>query len=111
MLLDGVMVLTATTCMTVMHPGYAFGKRWADASFPFVTPKDAADTWSVNRWLKKIPILRVLFPNAFGHDTVDGTADRRDRTEDHGIELADREGKARVPGEKTEPTVFEAVAI
>lgn len=39
MVLDGVMVLIASICMTVMHPGYAFGRRWNDASFPFRTPK------------------------------------------------------------------------
>lgn len=35
MVLDGVMVILATTCLTIWHPGYGFGKRWNDAGFPF----------------------------------------------------------------------------
>jgi hypothetical protein len=35
MILDGVMVITACTCLTVMHPGIGFGNEWAEAKFPF----------------------------------------------------------------------------
>jgi hypothetical protein len=35
MVLDGCMVIIACSCMTFMHPGYAFQKRWNDAKFPF----------------------------------------------------------------------------
>ncbi|RFU26563.1 hypothetical protein B7463_g9789, partial [Scytalidium lignicola] len=35
MVLDGVMVIIACLCMTIMHPGYAFAKRWNEAKFPF----------------------------------------------------------------------------
>jgi hypothetical protein len=36
MVLDGVMVLIASTCLTVMHPGIGFGKAgWAAAKFRF----------------------------------------------------------------------------
>ncbi|KAL2065203.1 hypothetical protein VTL71DRAFT_2872 [Oculimacula yallundae] len=39
MVLDGVMVIIATICMTAMHPGYAFRKRWSDSSFAFWGPE------------------------------------------------------------------------
>ena len=29
------MVIIACTCMTFMHPGYAFQNRWNDTKFPF----------------------------------------------------------------------------
>ena len=35
MVLDGVMVIIACTCLTVFHPGIGFGDRWAEAKFPF----------------------------------------------------------------------------
>lgn len=35
MVLDGVMVIIACTCLTVFHPGIGFGGRWAEAKFPF----------------------------------------------------------------------------
>jgi hypothetical protein len=35
MILDGCMVIIACTCLTFMHPGYAFQKRWNDAKFLF----------------------------------------------------------------------------
>lgn len=35
MILDGVMVILAATCLTVVHPGYGFDKRWNEAKFPF----------------------------------------------------------------------------
>jgi hypothetical protein len=35
MILDGVMVIIACTCLTVMHPGIGFGNKWAEAKFPF----------------------------------------------------------------------------
>lgn len=35
MVLDGVMVIIACVCMTVLHPGIGFGDRWAEAKFPF----------------------------------------------------------------------------
>lgn len=74
MVLDGVMVLIATICMTVMHPGYAFGKHWNDASFPFRTPKvpiegegsESAAARDSNSLSKKLPILKSVFPNVFG---------------------------------------------
>lgn len=36
MVLDGVMVIIACLCLTIMHPGIGIGrKKWAQASFPF----------------------------------------------------------------------------
>jgi RTA1 like protein len=35
MVLDGVMVIIACTCLTIFHPGIGFGDRWAEAKFPF----------------------------------------------------------------------------
>jgi hypothetical protein len=35
MILDGVMVIVACTCLTVLHPGIGFGNKWAEAKFPF----------------------------------------------------------------------------
>jgi hypothetical protein len=35
MVLDGVMVITACVCMTVLHPGIGFGDRWSEAKFQF----------------------------------------------------------------------------
>ena len=35
MVLDGVMVLLACICLTVLHPGIGFGDEWAQADFPF----------------------------------------------------------------------------
>ncbi|KAH6654763.1 RTA1 like protein-domain-containing protein [Truncatella angustata] len=43
MILDGVMVILATMCITVWHPGYGFQKRWNDARFRFRTPKAIGD--------------------------------------------------------------------
>lgn len=43
MVLDGVMVLIASMCMTAMHPGYGFEKRWNDARFPFRSPKGSVE--------------------------------------------------------------------
>lgn len=43
MILDGVMVILASICLTIWHPGYGFGKRWNEAGFPFFTPKVKAD--------------------------------------------------------------------
>ena len=39
MILDGVMVILATTCLTVFHPGFGFQGRWNEAGFPFRTSK------------------------------------------------------------------------
>lgn len=47
MVLDGVMVILATTCLTIWHPGYGFGKRWNEAGFPFRTSKKKADAETV----------------------------------------------------------------
>ncbi|KAK0101215.1 hypothetical protein ONS95_012803 [Cadophora gregata] len=35
MVLDGVMVILASTALTVMHPGFAFGNKWAVGKFKF----------------------------------------------------------------------------
>ena len=35
MVLDGVMVILACTCLTILHPGIGFGDRWVEAKFPF----------------------------------------------------------------------------
>lgn len=43
MVLDGVMVILATICLTICHPGYGFGKRWNDAGFPFRISKAKRD--------------------------------------------------------------------
>lgn len=43
MILDGVMVILATICLTVWHPGYGFQRQWNNARFPFRTSKAARD--------------------------------------------------------------------
>ncbi|SPO03602.1 related to YER185w, Rta1p [Cephalotrichum gorgonifer] len=43
MILDGVMVILATICLTIWHPGYGFGKRWNEARFPFRFSKAKTD--------------------------------------------------------------------
>jgi hypothetical protein len=43
MILDGVMVILASICMTVWHPGYGFQKQWNNAGFRFRIPKIADD--------------------------------------------------------------------
>ncbi len=43
MVLDGVMVILASICMTVFHPGFGFQGRWRDAGFRFRKPKVVAD--------------------------------------------------------------------
>lgn len=92
MLLDGVMVLIATICMTVMHPGYAFGKRWNDASFPFRTHKRTSDEGgsqtagarSSNTLAKRIPVLKSAFPSVFGDDRDEAIEYREEMVvEDH----------------------------
>lgn len=41
MVLDGVMVITACICLTVMHPGIGFTKvGWAAAKFHFANKKE-----------------------------------------------------------------------
>jgi hypothetical protein len=35
MILDGVMVLVACICLTVMHSGIGFGDQWAEETFTF----------------------------------------------------------------------------
>jgi hypothetical protein len=39
MVLDGVMVLIASACLTIMHPGIGFANKWAASSFKFRTKK------------------------------------------------------------------------
>lgn len=39
MILDGVMVILATMCLTFLHPGMAFGHRWNDTKFAFFGPE------------------------------------------------------------------------
>ncbi|KAI6780466.1 uncharacterized protein J7T54_002864 [Emericellopsis cladophorae] len=39
MILDGVMVILASLCLTIWHPGYGFGKRWNETGFRFRTSK------------------------------------------------------------------------
>lgn len=55
MVLDGVMVILAATCLTIWHPGYGFGKRWNEARFPFRTPKTEADGEAVQ--------VQTVFPD------------------------------------------------
>jgi hypothetical protein len=43
MILDGAMVIIATICMTVMHPGFGFEKRWNEARFSFFDDKAGSD--------------------------------------------------------------------
>ena len=43
MVLDGCMVIISCACMTFMHPGYAFQKRWNDAKFLFFKEKPGAE--------------------------------------------------------------------
>lgn len=43
MILDGVMVILATICLTICHPGYGFERRWNEARFPFFTSKAKSD--------------------------------------------------------------------
>ncbi|KAF2271318.1 RTA1 like protein [Westerdykella ornata] len=35
MVLDGVMVILASLCLTIWNPGYGFGQRWNEAKFEF----------------------------------------------------------------------------
>lgn len=46
MVLDGVMVILASSCLTVFHPGFGFQGRWNEASFQFrkVQPLEAQET-------------------------------------------------------------------
>ncbi|KAH8815992.1 RTA1 like protein [Xylogone sp. PMI_703] len=44
MILDGVMVIIACFCLTILHPGRGFQKRWNDAKFPFVYNKKAENS-------------------------------------------------------------------
>lgn len=41
MILEGAMIVIATTCLTFLHPGIAFGKSWEEADFHFRTRKKA----------------------------------------------------------------------
>jgi hypothetical protein len=43
MILDGAMVIIACICMTVMHPGFGFEKRWNEARFSFFDDKVGSD--------------------------------------------------------------------
>ncbi|KAM5354557.1 hypothetical protein ACJ41O_001204 [Fusarium nematophilum] len=43
MILDGTMVILASLCLTIWHPGYGFGRRWNEAGFRFRTCKTKAD--------------------------------------------------------------------
>ncbi|KAG9250058.1 RTA1 like protein-domain-containing protein [Emericellopsis atlantica] len=43
MILDGVMVILASLCLTIWHPGYGFGKRWNETGFRFRTSKAKVD--------------------------------------------------------------------
>jgi hypothetical protein len=43
MILDGAMVIIASICMTVMHPGFGFEKRWNEAKFSFFDDKAGSD--------------------------------------------------------------------
>lgn len=33
MILEGAMIALATSIMTIFHPGWAFGEKWADAGW------------------------------------------------------------------------------
>lgn len=39
MILDGTMVILASACLTLMHPGIGFGDKWKDAKFAWRDPK------------------------------------------------------------------------
>lgn len=43
MILDGVMVILASTCLTVYHQGIGFQSRWRDAEFQFRKTKATGD--------------------------------------------------------------------
>jgi hypothetical protein len=47
MVLDGAMIVIATTTLTFMHPGIGFDGRWVDASFPFRIVKKGAQNEAV----------------------------------------------------------------
>lgn len=50
MILDGVMVILASICLTVYHPGFAFQGRWVESKFRFHTypiPADQDDSEAV----------------------------------------------------------------
>lgn len=44
MILDGVMIILSSTCLTVFHPGVGFGKQWAEAGFRFRKGKQSPIT-------------------------------------------------------------------
>lgn len=44
MVLDGVMVILASFCLTVFHPGWGFQGRWQEANFNFGKKKPVVDT-------------------------------------------------------------------
>jgi hypothetical protein len=39
MILEGPMIILATTLMTAFHPGRAFGAKWVDAGWTWKTPR------------------------------------------------------------------------
>lgn len=43
MILDGVMVILASVCLTIWNPGFGFDGRWNEAEFPFAAKKDKVD--------------------------------------------------------------------
>jgi len=43
MVLDGVMVILASTALTVIHPGFGFGNQWAVGKFKFRKQKTVVE--------------------------------------------------------------------
>lgn len=43
MILDGVMVILASMCLTIWHPGFGFGRQWNEAGFRFRISKAKED--------------------------------------------------------------------
>jgi len=39
MVLEGGMIILATTCLTIAHPGRALGEKWADAGWKWCKDK------------------------------------------------------------------------
>jgi len=104
MILDGVMVIIATICMTGMHPGFAFGKRWNDASFAFWGPETSMSYEGRSQLIADRRNERVL-------KAARSTQARVEFEERRAARRAEITTGARYvsTGEKTGPAVSEAV--
>jgi hypothetical protein len=47
MVLEGAMIILATTALTLFHPGWAFGSMWADAGWNWKNKqaRDKEEAW------------------------------------------------------------------